>query len=276
MDEADIDIVGATSSTSKAGLKRTLSQSDSGPLSPRPPPNKRKPGPIPKDVIIRRPSYSPTNTPPGSPIPWMEDTKSQITATAAMTTTTTATTTGVVAVAAISALVVEPSPSPSSICTTSVTPGQASSNLVAPCSNAQPTEKLVNGLAEMPTIPIFEQVEHINNHMDMPPILTPIVNNVNDITKSDVKSEKTDGVKSECGRLLPVNDCAVNKLESSVKGDSASPEERLMNHVEEKVKSEKERKLTRKELEEIRRHNLGIRNLIFREVRRKGYGKHNN
>ncbi|XP_014470620.1 PREDICTED: integrator complex subunit 6 isoform X2 [Dinoponera quadriceps] len=251
VDEADIDMMNATSSTSKGGLKRTLSQSDSGsPPSPRPLPNKRKPGPIPKDVVVRRPSHSPTNTPPSSPIPWMEDPKSP-------TTTTTTTTT--------LASAVDPSSSPSSICASNATPSHVSPSLV---SNAQPPEKLVNGLAEMPTIPVFEPTEHVNNHMDTPPTLTPIVNNVSDAAKSDVKSERTDGVKGECGRLLPVNDCII---ENNVKvGDSAAAEERLTNHVEERPRPERERKPTKKELEEIRRHNLSIRELVYREVRRKG------
>ncbi|XP_011135273.1 integrator complex subunit 6-A isoform X2 [Harpegnathos saltator] len=252
VDEADIDIVGTTSSTSKSGLnKRTLSQSDSGgPPSPRLLPNKRKPGPIPKDVIVRRPSYSPTSTPPSSPIPWMVDTiKSQAAATS------------VTATSAL--LVVDLGSSPNTVCTSNVLPSH-----VPPCSVSQPTEKLVNGLAEMPTIPMFEPTEHVNNHMDTPPTLTPVVNDVNDVQKGDVKSERTDGAKGECGRLLSVNDSVV---ENNVRiGDSAPAEERLANHVEERPRLERERKPTKRELEDMRRHNLSIRELVYREVRRKG------
>lgn len=249
VDEADIDIVGTTSSTSKGGLKRSLPQSDSvGSSSPRPPPNKRKPGPIPKDVIVRRPSY--TLTPPSSPIPWvMEETKNQVAVTAAAT-----------PIADTSA------PPPILPCLPNVSPGHAS----LPCSSA--SEKLVNGLAEMPVIPVFEPipVEHVNNHMDTPPVLTPIVNNVDTISKSDVKSERTDNVKNECSRL-PINDC----IENSVRVVDSAAEERLTNHVEEKrePKVEKERKLTKKELEDIRRHNLSIRELVYKEVRRRGKSK---
>lgn len=246
MDEADIDIVGATSSTSKGGLKRALPQSDSvGSSSPRPPPNKRKPGPIPKDVIVRRPSY--TLTPPSSPIPWvMEDTKNQVAVTAAATP------------------IPDTSAPPILPCLPNVSPGHAS----LPCSSA--SEKLVNGLAEMPVIPVFEPipVEHVNNHMDTPPVLTPIVNNVDTISKSDVKSERTDNAKNECSRL-PLNDC----IENSVRVVDSAAEERLTNHVEEKPKVEKERKLTKKELEDIRRHNLSIRELVYKEVRRRGKSK---
>jgi len=253
VDEADIDIVGATSSASKGGLKRTLPQSDSaGSSSPRPPPNKRKPGPIPKDVIVRRPSYTLTNTPPSSPIPWMmEDTKSQVAVTAAAT--------------AVATPVADTNTPPISSCLPNVSPGHAS----LPCSSA--SEKLVNGLAEMPIIPVFEPipVEHVNNHIDTPPILTPIVNNVDATLKGDIKSERTDNVKNECNRL-PVNDC----IENTVRVDSAT-EEKLTNHVEEKrePKTERERKLTKKELEDIRRHNLNIRELVYKEVRRRGKSK---
>ncbi|KAL2731403.1 integrator complex subunit 6 [Vespula squamosa] len=235
VDEADIDIVGAASSTSKGGIKRSLPPSDGGGTPvPRPPPNKRKPGPIPKDVIVRRPSYSPANTPPSSPIPWMDETKNQVLSNLELNT------------------------SPNLINASHVTS--------TPCASSQ--EKLVNGLAEMPTIPIFEAIsaEHINNHMDNPPTLTPIVVNNVDSLKSDVKSERIDLVNVESNRL-PSNDSS----ENSVKIESAV-EERLTNHVEEKrePKIEKEKVFTKKELEDIRRHNLSVRELVYKEVRRRG------
>lgn len=265
VDEADIDIVGATSSTSKSGLKRTLPQTDSGIGSPapRPPSNKRKPGPIPKDMIVRRPSYSLTNTPPNSPIPWMEDVKSQP--------ATTAATAVIITTATLVAPVIESS-SPANL-----TYSSNVSNSTLPCTNTQ-SEKLVNGLAEMPTIPVFEPipVEHVNNHMDTPPTLTPmVINYINDATKSEVRSERADsGIRNECGRLS-VNDCVID---NSVKvADSATNEEKLTNHIEEKrsvePKPEKERQLTKKELEDIRRHNLNIRTSVYKEVRRKGKSK---
>lgn len=252
VDEADIDIVGATSSTSKSGLKRTLPQSDGGgPSSPRPPPNKRKPGPIPKDVIVRRPSYSsPTNTPPSSPIPWMMEDQAKNQATPIS--------------------IADTSTPPTLACLPNVSPSHVSS---APCSSA--SEKLVNGLAEMPpAIPVFEPIpiEHINNHMDTPPVLTPIVNNIDTMStsKGEIKSERTDNVRNECSRL-PVND----SIENSARVVDSGIEERLSNHVEEKreLKPEKEKKLTKKELEDIRRHNLNIRELVYKEVRRRGTSK---
>jgi len=77
-------------------------------------------------------------------------------------------------------------------------------------------------------------------------------------------------VKNECSRL-PVNDC----IENSVRVVDSVAEERLTNHVEEKrePKTERERKLTKKELEDIRRHNLSIRELVYKEVRRRGKSK---
>ncbi|XP_043487254.1 integrator complex subunit 6 [Polistes fuscatus] len=236
VDEADIDMVGATSSTSKGGIKRSLPPSDGGGTPvPRPSPNKRKPGPIPKDVIVRRPSYSPASTPPSSPIPWMDETKNQVLPNAELNTTPNLT--------------------------------NASHVTSTPCAAASSQEKLVNGLAEMPTIPIFEAIpaEHVNNHMDSPPILTPIVVNNVDL-RSDVKSERIDLVNVESNRL-PSNDSSENsdKIVSAV-------EERLTNHVEEKLepKIEKEKVLTKKELEDIRRHNLTVRELVYKEIRRRG------
>ncbi|KOX78227.1 Integrator complex subunit 6-A [Melipona quadrifasciata] len=231
VDEADIDMVGATSSTSK-GLKRTLPASDGGgSLASKPPPNKRKPGPIPKDVVIRRPSYTPTNTPPSSPVPWVDDTKNQVTPTADSN-------------------------------QVSLTPSISNT----PCINSP--EKLVNGLTEMPTIPVFEPipVEHTNNHMDAPPTLIPIVNNVDTPKIEERKTEKTENIKNECNNLPP-NDC----VENSVKVEN-SVDERLSNHVEEKHESkvEKDKTLTKKELEDIRKHNLSVRELVYKEVRRRG------
>lgn len=197
--------------------------------------NKRKPGPIPKDVVVRRPSYTPTNTPPSSPVPWVDETKNQVIPTA-------------------DSNQVPPT-------TTNSTPSVSST----PCVTSP--EKLVNGLAEMPTIPVFEPVpvEHTNNHMDAPPTLTPIVNNV-EVPKTEGKTEKSENVKNECNKL-PLNDC----VENSVKVEN-SVDERLSNHVEEKceAKVEKEKVLTKKELEDIRRHNLSVRELVYKEVRRRG------
>lgn len=238
VDEADIDMVGATSSTSK-GLKRTLPASDGGgSLASKPPPNKRKPGPIPKDVVVRRPSYTPTNTPPSSPVPWVDDTKNQVTPTA----------------------------DSNQVVSSNITTPSISNT---PCINSP--EKLVNGLAEMPTIPVFEPipVEHTNNHMDAPPTLTPIVNNIDTPKNEERKTEKTENIKNECNNLPP-NDC----VENSVKVEN-SVDERLSNHVEEKRESkvEKDKTLTKKELEDIRKHNLSVRELVYKEVRRRGTSK---
>lgn len=58
------------------------------------------------------------------------------------------------------------------------------------------------------------------------------------------------------------------KVENSV-------DERLSNHVEEKRESkvEKDKTLTKKELEDIRKHNLSVRELVYKEVRRRGTSK---
>jgi integrator complex subunit 6 len=130
----------------------------------------------------------------------------------------------------------------------------------------------MNGLAEMPTIPVYEPipVEHVDNMDTSPPVLTPIdVNNI-DTPKIEVKNERTDNARNECGRL-PVNDC----IESGVRVTDSAAEDRLTNHVQDKreSKSERERKLTKEELEDIRRHNLNIRDLVYKEVRRRGTSK---
>ncbi|XP_067008212.1 integrator complex subunit 6 isoform X2 [Anabrus simplex] len=72
VDEADIEIVGGSSGghsgsgSHRSSLKRSASSSDLS--SPRHP-SKRKPGPIPKDTVVRRPSSPLPFTPPASPSP---------------------------------------------------------------------------------------------------------------------------------------------------------------------------------------------------------------
>ncbi|KAF5302248.1 hypothetical protein FQA39_LY10287 [Lamprigera yunnana] len=73
VDEADIDLVGSGSPGATRASKRPLPSVDTVTRLP----NKRKPGPLPKDLIIRRPSAC--STPPASPgypqapspVPWL-------------------------------------------------------------------------------------------------------------------------------------------------------------------------------------------------------------
>ncbi|XP_023246357.1 integrator complex subunit 6 [Copidosoma floridanum] len=75
VDEADIDI-GSASSTKGSKRSITMESSSLGSGNNLRMPNKRKPGPIPKDVVVRRPTTptysttSPVYTPPHSPVPW--------------------------------------------------------------------------------------------------------------------------------------------------------------------------------------------------------------
>lgn len=60
VDEADIDLVGGGSSNGAPSTKKRPSTEPNGRL-----PNKRKPGPLPRELVIRKPS---TDSPPASPI----------------------------------------------------------------------------------------------------------------------------------------------------------------------------------------------------------------
>lgn len=250
VDEADIDMVGATSSASKGGMKRALTPTEGG-VSPalRPPPNKRKPGPIPKDVTVKRPIKSPSSSPSNSPIPWLEDVKPP-------------------------SLLPPLPPLPPSPLNSSVINNANSDLISSALSSPYPNspEKLVNGITEILMTPIFEPiaVEPLTNHLDIPPILTPVVNNV-DSLKLEVKTERIENVEIiECIKLA-VNDCVDNQNSVKVK---CATDEPLTNHVEEKQrekeKIEKERPLTKKEIEDVRKHNLSVRELVYKEVRRKG------
>ncbi|XP_046613078.1 integrator complex subunit 6 isoform X1 [Neodiprion virginianus] len=238
VDEADIDMVGATSSNLKTGsLKRAAPPSDSGGLpATRPPPNKRKPGPIPKDVIVRRPSYSPVNTPPSSPIPWMDETKNQVVPTA------------------------------NSINISNLSSASGSLNSL---SQIVP-DKLVNGLAEIPAMPPFEPmpIEPDVIHSEALPASTRITLNNFDASKCENITEKLDEIKTDQNSLL-VNDYEENP--NNLKVENCN-DEQLTNHVDEKreTKTEKDKPLPKKELEEIRKHNLSIRESVYKEVRRRG------
>lgn len=253
VDEADMDIVGTTSSASK-GIKRALPSSDGvGPQSPRPLHNKRKPGPIPRDVVVRRPT-TPVPSPPSSPIPWMDEPR----------------------------VVVIPPPIVNSIPPLIVVPSTSSSSsppVPSVISSPPPPEKLVNGLAELPppAIPIFEPipVEPFNNHLqDTPPVLTPMVNNL----EARTTEPKNDHLRivEEAPKPEPKRPSAQqnNVVENNViaRNESQPAEDKLTNHVSEPKppKLETEKVLTQKELDDIRRHNADIRKIVYREIRKKG------
>ena len=306
VDEADIDMVGSTtsSSTSSAGglstkgIKRTLASIDGCGLgAPRAPPNKRKPGPIPKDVVIRRPSYStgnrtPSSTPSSSPI--SSPTSSPISS-------------------PMSSPLSSPVPweyEPKSPCGSGgIIDGNVpsySTSLTVTCNTpnsiaTSPTllNKLVNGLAEIPAIPVFEPIPVETNETatvvgtadaavspslpeTSPTQLTPgntiITNSIGSTAKmttnviNERKTQIDSAVNTDLNKIN-INDSA-NDNDTCVDSDSAL-QERLTNHmdVEEQREDQTDKIPTKKELEEIRRHNLSIRELVYKEVRRRGTSK---
>lgn len=194
--------------------------------SSRPMPNKRKPGPIPRDVVVRRPTYTPGNSPSSSPNPYVEEVKAPV------------------------------SPPPNSCGTL---PG-------AIPRVPLPGEKLVNGLGES-SVPTIEPAVPMDVASGYPTSVSVAVV----VAVSDVESrtERTESVKmeNECQRLSSnagQGECVENSVRVT--------EEPLTNHVEEarEPKQEKERVLSKVELENIRQHNLSLRRLVYKEVRRKG------
>lgn len=279
VDEADMDMVGSSSASSsnttgntsilsgspmqsavlastlasaKGNLKRTFDNNGNGNISPivtRPAPNKRKPGPIPKDIMVRRPSYTPINKAPipvpipipistPSPLPWTQNLIEPKSPTLPPPELNTPPTT----------------PPPSPVITT-IPPVLPNSIPIIT------TDKLTNGLTEMPILPVFEPipVPIMENHVE---ILPPVAGN-SVAVKNEVKNDKI-AVKTEPVEIRDEPMDTVNCLETK--------EERLGNHLDEKieVKPEKEKPLTKKELEDVRRHNLSIRELVHKEVRRRG------
>lgn len=80
VDEADIDLVGG--STGNGGPVKGSKRSNSGESNGGRLPNKRKPGPLPKELVVRKPSTdsppaSPVSTPPPSPVPYSWTTNHQ-------------------------------------------------------------------------------------------------------------------------------------------------------------------------------------------------------
>lgn len=264
VDEADIDLVGATSSSAK-GMKRSLSVTDLTNGSSRTnQSNKRKPGPIPKDFPVPKPysrrasSVSPNNTPRASPVPWLEEPKSPET----------------------------PPDSP-----TLVTPPTTPLVMLS--------EKLINGLSSEVTLLNIPEVVNIKseftNSHDLPVLPQSVVNNVYSV-KNLVKQDSNVVIKTESGNLIKseFNNRSSITLHSSSgasttivsfgdnislndnnglvsKNNIVSKCEVVSNHVGEiNPKIEKEKPLSTKELEEIRKNNLAIRDLTFKEIRRKG------
>lgn len=242
------------STSNSKSLKRSLDNNGGNNISPiltRPPANKRKPGPIPKDFTVRRPSYtSPTPSPSTSPLPWTQ--------------------------------IVEPKRStftPLEVNPPNLSPSLNSINQSIPIlsNSILPTittnDKLTNGLSDITTatLPVFEfsPTEIPENHYETPPDLVPIISNNIQTIKTEVKNEKIDIIKSEPSDLIinDINDDSMNSVDIESK-----QEERLSNHVDEKhdVKLEKDKPLTKKELEDVRKHNLSIREVIHKEVRKRG------
>lgn len=231
VDEADIDIVGATSSATKGGLKRPLPASESGsPAALRPTPNKRKPGPIPREMTFKRPTSPASSTassPASSPNPYIEEVK-------------------------------EP---PSPVALLNSVASLLNSNVTSPPPS--PLDKLVNGVAET----LLEPAPSPSPSLPPPtPTPTPTPQPPPPVTNNltnDVKVERTD----ECRKLN--NDSADNQ-NCGVK----VKEEPVANHVEEKRLDKDVKLINKKNAEEIRQYNVGLRNLVYKEVRRKGTSKY--
>ncbi|XP_063239498.1 integrator complex subunit 6 [Bacillus rossius redtenbacheri] len=206
VDEADIDLVASTSSTPgsshRAGGKRSAQQGSDPALRM---PNKRKPGPIPRDFVVRRPS---TPSPSHSPSPEPP--------------------------------VLEPELPPP---------------VLEPMCVDGALDVLDNGPSE-------------------PPKLT-MVNGILD--SEDDNEDDADGRRFSppAGESVGVRYGA----ESNFTNSSPPPVRRLSNHSEDSDKSVLNEivanhvnhvELGRKELAKIKRHNLDIRAMLYREVRRPG------
>ncbi|KAF7997424.1 hypothetical protein HCN44_005995 [Aphidius gifuensis] len=320
----------------KNSLKRPLDNiGNNSPLLTRSIPNKRKPGPIPKEVVIRRPLYN-NNVKPltllnlsTSPVPWNQaDTPAPksptlpppeinaftISSSPPMSSVTipspepitipvasslaplsSSTTSSPLLPAPISPLPLSTLPSsllpsltppPLSLpvatttaITTTITITTTTATTSRPVSpailidtdnistnsftNSSITiDKLTNGLSDtgMSSTTAYEPlpVEINDNHNDLPIIPRVAVNNISS--------------------SLPKNDCQINDNINNIVQDvcmknqnNVNVEEKndnkMSNHVEHK---KVDQVFSKKELEEVRKHNLSIRELVHKEVRRKG------
>ena len=290
VDEADIDILGSASSTTR-GLKRSFSLSDVGNLNPNGGPNssrKRKPGPIPKEVTIKRPTSSPFNTPPSSPIPWSEEIKYP------------------------ASPPMPPPPLSSSIKANgnSTVPMSAVTTPSALVNSASiPEQKLVNG-----DISIGSGVYDVDISSDDDIIAADLPNNIEAVASKKCLSSSE---SSSLSNYISTNSSVPNKTEIKIESKETSSTEIAdgncensatkvkctsaensssgcsssssgssssscsskvpkVNHVDEKLiktepynlRLEKEKSPSAKELEDIRKHNLHVRNEVNKEVRR--------
>ncbi|KAJ9593745.1 hypothetical protein L9F63_014718 [Diploptera punctata] len=225
VDEADIDPVGSggsthgSSSSHRSSNKRSSSQLSGDPLSPRLP-SKRKPGPIPRHIVVRRPSSpSPPPSPNLSPCP--------------------------------SPLWFAPDPPPPLLTPVIATSDQPISDIAVPGPEAEPPKlTLVNGdMGDVSLMVDFRPRSPSPPPRDSnPPMLEPLTNHVSSFNSLSP----------------PLSPAMANHLDSEEKRLAMVLTEISSNHVGTIPE------LSKKEIAEIKRHNLNVRMLAYKEVRRPG------
>ncbi|XP_075229465.1 integrator complex subunit 6 [Lycorma delicatula] len=245
VDEADIDLVGGNS-PHRSGTKRSTGD----PLGSPRPPNKRKPGPIPRDVLVRRPSPSP----PPSPVP----------------------------------LPSSPPPPLSPPPLLSPPPPPPSSQIQQPPSTPPPLSPAING-----------EIDDVNNSVpdsprspsppprDMPPpVLQPydgLPNHVTDCAPSTPPPPLIP-INSSPPPLIPNTHFSPPSSPRSIPNLTSTIEEGIgdwhPNHIGEIVQNHvpspginnliNNNELSKREKLEIKKHNISVRKLAYKEVRRPG------
>ncbi|XP_039274960.1 integrator complex subunit 6 [Nilaparvata lugens] len=229
VDEADIDLVGG-SSPHRTGTKRNAGDAIS---SPRPT-SKRKPGPIPKDVLVRRPCPSPSPPPsPASPPPPASP----------------------------------PTPPPPPALVPAVVDSQLDGSPASvsaptiPDSPRSPSPPLSRGDMPPPVLQPYDGLPAAAPAAEVlsPPPLTPI-------TSQQPPPPPT------IPTLTPIYDEPVqwNNVSNHLEESSAAPQS---NHVSlsaiiNNISTVND--ISRRELIDIRNHNLSLKKLAYKEVRRPG------
>lgn len=277
-------ILSSNSNTVKGNVKRQVDAIGS-PISTRIMPDKRKRGPIPKEVIVRRPTYNNTVRPPSSilsispsPLPWNQiDNPAPKSPTLPPPEINAFSISHEFSSSSPSALAPPTPPLPASsstISSSSIITVDSTTFINSITNTISIPDKLTNGLSETRTSstmvyePLPVEINDHHHYSDSVQNTSQVtVNNLSLVSKIDNKTNDHSADISEI-----VHDVCMenqNNIKVEVKN-----EDRLGNHVEDNkidgIKNDKDKVFSKKELEEVRKHNLSIRELVYKEVRRRG------
>ncbi|KAJ4449233.1 hypothetical protein ANN_00630 [Periplaneta americana] len=251
VDEADMDPVGGgsgahgSSGGHRSGTKRGASQSNSDPSSPRLP-SKRKPGPIPRHVVVKRPSSpsppsspltSPNSSPCPSPVWFAQDPPPPL-----LTPVTPSGLLGALEPGRGEALMTGPDSEGSEPPKLTMVNGDLGDNML---SHGSLTDFRPRSPSPPPRDSAPPHLEPLANHLPHFNSFSPPLGNHIDLDERRLAMVLTEISSNHVGGGTQSNMTAAGAIPAN-------------------------NELTKREIAEIRRHNLNVRMLAYKEVRRPG------